>query len=244
MILTIVVSILITALGGFAVGIAGFGFALVTTPILLLIIPQSGVVILNLTVSVVLRIALLIHTRKLIDYHQAIPIIIGGLIGMEVGIIGLKHLNTSTMKIGAQSLIIVLSSMYLFRAAKMRPVTDRFSILKTGVGFLSGALNTTVSVSGPPIVLWLLSQQLTAPAFRATITAVSVTLNIIGIGLLLNLGADQSTWLWLAVATLPSAAIGMWFGNRLLPRVQQTTFIRGAVTLVIIASLIGITMSA
>lgn len=243
MTITIVTLIVMTALGGFVVGISGFGFALVTTPVLLLIIPQPGVVILNLTLSVALRITLLIHTRKLIDYRQAVPIVIGGLIGMEIGIIALKHVNTTVMKIGAQSLIIVLSSIYLIRATRMRPVNDRSSILKICVGAIGGALNTTVSISGPPIVLWLLSQQLNAAAFRATITAVAVTLNVLGIGLLLNLGTDQSAWLWLAVAALPCAALGMWFGNRLLPRIHQSTFIRGAATVVIITSLIGIIVS-
>jgi uncharacterized membrane protein YfcA len=58
-------------------------------------------------------------------------------------------------------------------------------------GFFSGALTTSISISGPPLVLWLEAQRLTPAEFRATLAAAFLTLNLVGVAILLatNSGA-------------------------------------------------------
>jgi uncharacterized membrane protein YfcA len=52
-------------------------------------------------------------------------------------------------------------------------------------GFVSGALTTSISISGPPLVLWLEAQRLPPAEIRATLAAAFLALNVIGAVVLL-----------------------------------------------------------
>jgi uncharacterized membrane protein YfcA len=53
------------------------------------------------------------------------------------------------------------------------------------VGFLSGVLTTSISVSGPPIVLWLEARGVRPEEFRSTLAASFLALNLAGGAVLL-----------------------------------------------------------
>ena len=55
-------------------------------------------------------------------------------------------------------------------------------------GLASGALTTSVSLSGPPLVLWFRARGLSPAEMRASLAAAFLFLNLIGAGLLLAAG--------------------------------------------------------
>ena len=58
-------------------------------------------------------------------------------------------------------------------------------------GFASGALTTSISVSGPPLVLWLTARGVRPEEFRASLAASFLVLNLAGGAILL---AVEGRW--------------------------------------------------
>ncbi len=57
-------------------------------------------------------------------------------------------------------------------------------------GLASGALTTSVSLSGPPLVLWFRARGLTPAEMRASLAAAFLFLNLVGAALLFAAGED------------------------------------------------------
>ena len=62
----------------------------------------------------------------------------------------------------------------------------------SAAGFVSGVLTTSISISGPPIVLWLEAQRPSPAEFRATLAAAFLALNIAGTAILLATNSAAS----------------------------------------------------
>lgn len=234
------VTVLVAGLGGFATGSGGFGFALVTTPVLWWVLPPPLIVLTNLALSVALRLPLLWTDRRYVVGRQAVLIGVGGVIGLPIGIALLTRTDARLLTIGAHAAIIGLSVVYLIGADRLPRVPDRGGLGRMLVGVCSGALNTSVSVSGPPLVLWLLNQKVTGRAFRATVSVIGLGLNLVGVLVLIRSGSAEPSWLILAVAALPAAAVGTLAGHLVLRRLPQRIFVRSAAAFVVVTSLTGL----
>lgn len=237
------VTIVMAVLGGFATGTGGFGFALVTTPVLLWVMPPSLIVVMNLAVSVVLRVPLLWSDRRHVIGSQAALIGAGGLIGLPVGVTLLTRMDARLLTICAHAAIIGLSAAYLVGADRLPRLPDRGGLGRVLVGVCSGALNTSISVSGPPLVLWLLNQHVSGRSFRATVSVVGLGLNFVGVILLIRTGNAELSWLLVPALALPAAAFGTAVGQAVLHRVPNRIFIRGAALFVTVTSITGLLLA-
>lgn len=230
----------VSLLGGFVTGAAGFGFGLVTTPILLWVLSAPMVVITNLATSVALRVPLLWVDRRHISLSQAAPLILGGALGMPLGVLVLTRFSDDEVRISAGVLIIFLSIAQLIGSERLAPLNPRRGLTGLSVGAASGALNTSISLSGPPMVLWLLNQGMRGKSFRGTISAASLILNAVGIVLLIKADLAQTSWLLLPLAAYPAAATGAWLGNSALRHMSPGVFGRVAALGVIVVSFVAV----
>lgn len=226
--------------GGFVTGAGGFGFGLVTTPILLWILTAPMVVVTNLATSVALRVPMLWVDRPFINLRQAAPLIVGGALGMPLGLVVLSRFSNEEVRLSAGVLIIVMSACQLIGSERLPPVNPLGGLTGMSVGVASGALNTSISLSGPPMVLWLLNQRMHGKAFRGTMSSASLLMNATGIWLLIHAHLAKASWLWLPVAAYPAAAVGAWLGNNALRHMSPRIFSRVAASGVILASAVAI----
>lgn len=236
-------TLLVISVGGFVTGTGGFGFALVTTPFLLWVLPPPMIVVTNLSLSVAMRVPLVWSERHHVIRREALLLGIGGLIGLPLGVLLLTTLHRQALTIGAEALIIVLSGAYVVGADRLPRLRDRSGLGRVLIGVSSGTLNTSISLSGPPMVLWLLNQQLSGRAFRATVSATGLVLNIVGVTLLIRSGGAQLSWLLIAAVGLPAAALGLWGGTAVLDRMPHRAFVRGVAIFVILSSLTGLVLA-
>lgn len=236
------IAVVMTAFGGFVTGTGGFGFALVTTPVLLWVLPPPLIVLTNLAVSVALRVPLVWADRRHVVVGQAALIGVGGLLGLPLGLLALSRLDSRVLTICAELTVITLSVGYLIGADRLPRVADPTGIGRMLVGLSSGALNTSTSLSGPPMVLWLLSQRIGGRSFRATVSAVGLALNLVGVVLLIRSGTADVSWLLLAAVSLPAAAAGTWVGHLVLERLAPRAFARGVALFVIVSGIAGVVL--
>lgn len=236
-------TVIVSVLGGFATGVGGFGFGLVTTPVLLWVLPAPMVVVINLTTSVALRIPLLWADRTYVIGRQAFFIAVGGAVGMPIGIFVLLHFSDREIRLTAGLLIILLSTAQLLGAERLAPLPPLRGLAAFSVGATAGALNTSISLSGPPMVLWLLNQRIHGRHFRATISAASLVLNAAGVLILIRSGVAEVSWLMIPLVTYPAAGLGALLGHLALGRISATVFVRAAAMTVIGTSLLTVIFS-
>ena len=153
--LTILISALIQ-------GITGFGFALIAVPILSLFILPKEVVPIIVVYGLVTNIMTIMKRRESIRVKELSLLIMAGMIGVPFGVYLLKVLPTNSIKLLA-GIIIVLTAVAMVGGLRIKFKNEQFA---TGMaGFLSGLLNGSTSMSGPPIVLFYANKNVTKDVF-------------------------------------------------------------------------------
>lgn len=133
--------------------LTGFGFAIVSTPLLLMVYDAKEVVVLLQFLSVVLDTVFVFFVKDNIDWHFLKPLLIGSVIGHPIGILIYLFVPTIGLKIFIAC--VILSFLFLTKIYRKQLAETS---CKTGVvGCLSGILNTSTSMSGPPLIIYLTS---------------------------------------------------------------------------------------
>jgi hypothetical protein len=211
------------ALVGAAVQSAtGFGFALVLSPALFAVLEPVEAVTTLLVLGLALNLLVLFEGGRPdhVDWRRLAPMLAAALPGMAVGALLLGLLSKATLQVGVGLAVIAAALWQLWGPEGARRwASGRAAGWATG--FLSGALTTSISVSGPPIVLWLEAHGVRPLEFRASLAASFLALNLTG-GLVLlaveGSGAlDAGTVAPLLGLLLVGYALGAFAFRRLPP---------------------------
>ena len=101
------------------------------------------------------------------------------------------------------------------------------------MGFASGALTTSISVNGPPMVLWLEAHRVRPVEFRATLAASFLALNLAGAGVLLAAEGHAGLRPRRPAAASPLVAAGYALGAVAFRRIDRDRFFTLALALVL-----------
>jgi uncharacterized protein len=160
----------------------GFGFALVLSPALFAVMDPVEAVSALLVLGLALNLLVLFEGGRPehVDWRALVPMLVAALPGLAVGVLALTALSKEVLQV-AVGLAVIAAAAWQLRA--LRP---RLSPAATwAAGFASGALTTSISVSGPPLVLWLTARGVRPEEFRASLAASFLTLNLVGGAILL-----------------------------------------------------------
>lgn len=151
---------LILSLSGFTMSFAGFGFALVSVPLLALLIPVREAVALQFPFCFALFAYQAWHYRKHFFWADMKDIVWGFVVGIGIGTTLLHYLPESVLK---KALAVFIASVVLFT---MAPAGQRFRLKHARnpwwghcCGFLSGSFFGAYTIGGPPAALYILSTQ-------------------------------------------------------------------------------------
>lgn len=201
-----------------ATGLTGFGFNLVSVPLLALLLDTHLAVVLSLALGVVASALLLLpaDTRREVDGRLALTLFAFSLFGLPVGLLIFTRLSPGLLKltVGAVTLAYVVPLLGLY-GGRLR--LHRFMIGIAGV--LSGVLASSTGLSGPPAIVFVHSQQLPPSRLRATLAlyvllVTTATLPLLAIAGSLN-AAVLRTAGPLAVAVIGGICAGRFAFGRL-----------------------------
>ncbi|MBC7959794.1 MAG: sulfite exporter TauE/SafE family protein, partial [Vallitaleaceae bacterium] len=173
--LTIVIAALIQ-------GLTGFGFALVAVPILSSFLLPKEVVPMMVVYSLVMNILMFLQQKRFVQLKELRVLIVFGLIGIPFGVYLLNALSAQTIKLVA-ALLIIGTSMMMMLGWQWKTKSDFLS--SAIAGLLSGILNGSTSMSGPPIVLFLANKKVGKESFRASLPTYGIITNLITLGFFL-----------------------------------------------------------
>lgn len=221
------------AAAGFTIGIVGFGFGLITTPILLLTLdPQTTVVTVN-AAAVVASGLVLVETRGHADYRQLTPTAAAGVLGTPFGVYALGALDPSMLRIGISALVLALT---VFVIAKTEWRVPKPRITGPILGYGVAAMVTGLSIGGPLLALFLIGQGMKRQRVRASMAFFFVTMySAAAVGYAVQGLFDEDRMI-LAAAAAPAAALGYWLSTRISSRMNETVFRRAVVAVIAITS--------
>lgn len=220
-VITLTIGIAIIVFAGFTQGLTSFGFALISMPVLSAFIPLKTVVPIIVILSLFSNLAVLLDAWRHIKIRNIWLLVLSSLTAAPLGAQILSVVDASVLKIFI-GLFIIFFSLLLLNGKAFRVRNEQWACIP--VGFASGLLNGSISLSGPPIALFMSNQGADKQVFRANITFYAILLNIITVvtfwykGLIPGEVVHHSLWF------LPAMFIGVHFGVRTLRLISETGF--------------------
>jgi uncharacterized membrane protein YfcA len=216
-----VIGLLIIFFAALLQGITSFGFALLAMPLLSMFLSLHQVVPIIILFSILTNIGILYHMRLHVELRRIWILICSSIIAAPIGTYLLIIINPNELKIFI-GVLIALLSIALLKGMKATIRNERLSLIP--VGFMSGLLNGSVSMSGPPIVLFLSNQGVDKQVFRANLAAYSLILNIVTLIPFFLTGLISKEVMHYSVLYLPALIVGLGLGIFCATKVKEAVF--------------------
>ncbi len=219
--MVLLAGISIVFLAGMTQGLTGFGFGLISVPLFLLILPPATAIPLVVIHGTLNTLLVLYHSRRHLQPRRVAPMIAAGLAGVPFGTYILTSLDVGTLKI----LIGVLASAFaLLLLAGFRRSIKNEKAASVPLAAAGGVLNSSIGMSGPPVVLFFSNQGIGKGPFRANLAAYFTALNLATLPTFAYAGLMTPETLGFAATLLPAMAAGAFLGMKLTHRVNEKTF--------------------
>ncbi len=203
----------------------GFGFALLAVPLLAFVVPTKSAVIIVFLNGTVICAWLSLRLRQEIEWPTTRRLGLGAVVGAPIGVIILTIISAATLRLvlGVTTCLAAIWIIVSSRLLNPQPVVPRRSTT-FAMGFVSGVINTSLATNGPPLVYELRRTGFHGDSFRATISAVFLLSNLIGLPLLALAGLITAFDLALAASALASCIVGVVLGARISGRMEPSHF--------------------
>jgi uncharacterized membrane protein YfcA len=237
------ISLLAILLAAAASSIAGFAFSALCGAVLFHLMDNPVYAVQVMIVcSIAIQLFSVAALRNSIDWRSLPVFLIGGVLGVPAGAWLLHHLPTSVYRGVIGVLLIVYGGYMLLR----RPT----QVLRTGpladacAGFLGGFTGGLAGFPGAFVTIWCglkgwdkARQRGVYQPFILCMQPVS----LFAIQLMQPASSTAAQLSWTALAFVPAALLGAWFGLRIFRRLSDRQF-ELAVNLLLIASGIGLVL--
>jgi uncharacterized protein len=217
--------------GAFVQSTTGFGFALLLSPAAFAVLDPVEAVMTLLVLGLALNLLVLFERGRPehVDWRGLAPVLLWALPGLAIGAVALTRLSKDALQV-AVGLAVMAAAAWQLR--RRRRGADPHPVPAAVAGFTSGALTTSISVSGPPIVLWLEARRARPEEFRASLAASFMALNLAG-GAVLVAGEGGGSLEAATVAPLLALVVaGYALGALAFRRLDRERFYAVALTLV------------
>ncbi len=222
-------------------GISGFGYGLVSAPLLLLIgLPLQTVVVVNLALALTTRVSVVWRFRAAVVPRRVTVLVLGSVPGIVAGSIVLIEVRPQYLKVAVGCLVIVLAPLLMGRRPSQPASTGIIPCL--GAGFVGGLLGATTSLNGVPAVL-LLSRACVPPKIViADLAAYFVASNAVALALLFTSTHGAAPDFALPFACwLPGSLAANRLGTSLGPRLSGDLFRKLTLVLILVAGITTVT---
>ncbi len=231
--LVIAASVLVAAM---VQAVSGFGFALLSVPLMTLAVDAHTAVIVSTLTGVVVTSSLAWRLREHADMVLVRRFALAAYAGMPLGL-AVFLLVSEQMLLRLLGTSVAVAVVLLVAGIDL---SGRGRGVELGAGFVSGVLSTSVSTNGPPIVFALQARRLGADVFRGTITMVFAVSNLGAVAAFLLAGEVTPDGVRASALSVPALLVGQALGRPLRPRVQGERFrwmVLGLLTVVAVRTL-------
>lgn len=201
-------------------GITGFGFSLVAFPLLALMLPLQAVTPILVLSSLILNVVVF----KSVDGIQLKGIramTLLAIISTPIGAYLLKVVSPDVLKI-AVGIVITSTALFLLKGYQVK--FKRELLARSITGFFSGLLNGTLSMSGPPIILYMSNQGVKKDKLRGSFSLFAMITNVFAIVTLYFAGLINSKIIVSFAQMIPALIVGVILGVIISRKVNELLF--------------------
>lgn len=212
--------VIIALVASFIQALTGFGFAIVATPLLISIYDPKEVVLILQIISLVINTAFGVILRKVVDWKFVLVLSLGSMLGQPIGMVIYYYVPSNTLKIFIS--VLILFFLLIKRiSCKLIKETRLKSLI---VGIISGCLNTSTGLAGPPLILYLTASNREKTSMRADSIVYFAFIGLTAIIGFAISGQDLSVIVSHTSTMLPAAVVGLAIGNVLFSYISQNIF--------------------
>lgn len=225
------IALCVTAVAAALQGTIGFGFAVLSVPVLSLVDPVLAPVP-QLLVSIPLTVSMTVREREHVDLRGMGWVLLGRLPGAAIGVALLKVAEQRWLDVLLSMMVLLAIGLLVSGAdVKRRPASE------LGAGVLSGVMSMVASTGGPPLAL--LYRNEAGATIRGTLAAI-FTIGLF-VTLVARIVAREITWLdlQLGVLYIPALLAGLWASKYLHGKVEGRP-LRIAILIVSATAAIGL----
>jgi uncharacterized protein len=195
----------------------GFGFALVSAPLLFAATTPAHAVGLLILLGLVVNLMTLgtEGRRPQPLARESLVMLAWGVPGVFAGVLLLNALGTTALQIGVTLGVFATLAVRRLAPRSVRPP----GWAAPAAGFASGALTTSTNTSGPPVVLYALTRGATPVQTRDTLTVTFIGFAILGLIALAVGGRDWVPAANALAALVPAVVIGHLAGRPVFARI-------------------------
>lgn len=234
---TLALLVLGALLGGFVSGLAGFGGGPVVLVLWLLVIdPKTAVPL--LMVSAVAHQMMTLHlVWRAISYARLLPMVIGGIAGVPVGMLLLDALSAATVRALAGAFLVVYT---LSRLTVIKELTVRWksNLPDAGAGFVAGLMSGLAGLPGPISTLWCGLRGWPKTDQRAVFQPFNLIMVLVSAMLFVGKGFVDSEVLHYALWCAPGLMIGVTAGTPLYLRLSDLQFQKVVLLLMLVMGIV------
>ncbi len=205
-------------------GLAG-GIGLVAVPLMALVIEPARAAAILLPILMLMDVTALRQWWGRWDAFNLKTTALGAVLGTLVGWATFDLLSPDALRfmVGAIAFAFALRWWIASDVTDHKmPSYGRGTFWSTFAGFTS----FSVHAGGPPLHIYLLSQEIDKTTFQATTVAYFFAINWLKIGPYALLGQLDASNLATSLALAPLAPLGIWLGAWLHHRINETVFFR------------------
>jgi hypothetical protein len=224
-------------------GVTGFGFNLVSVPLLALYLDARSAVVVSLVLGVFASALLLIpaDVRSHIDRRIALLLFGFSLLGLPIGVLLFTVASPTLLKL-AIGLITVAYAAPLLWSNRARSRGHLY--LGAVAGFVGGVLASSTGLSGPPAIVFAHSRGLQPATLRATLAAYVLLVTLVTLPLLAMTGWLNSEKLSGSVLLIPAVLVGVFVGRALFHRLPMHIFQRIVVLSLVVMGVANLVAAA
>jgi uncharacterized protein len=200
--------------------VSGFGFALLSVPLMTLAIPTKDAVVVSTILGLFITVWQSYHLRADTVRPLAKRCLIGAYLGMPLGLVLFLSLDDEVLRLMLGCSVLGAVVLLLLRY----PDADVPVAFDYGAGFVSGVLNTSLSTNGPPLAFAMSARQLPPEQFRATINTVFAFSAIASLTMFVLAGKVTRDGVVTAAIAMPAMFLGQLAGMPLRRYVHGERF--------------------
>ena len=221
--------------GGFVSGFSGFAMGLVVSGVWLHIITPLQTAALIAGYGLLTQGYGILKLRQALNWHKIWPLVLGTTIGIPIGVILLNHLNPTYLRFGV-GILLVLYTIYglvkpAFRPMKIGAAAD------IGIGIVNGLVGGLTGLGGVVSTIscqwrgWTRDAQRAVfqPVLFGAFVVISISMGITG--------AFTPETLKLYGLGFPFMLAGLWSGFKLYGMIDDETFRKAVLVLLLVAGL-------
>jgi uncharacterized membrane protein YfcA len=198
----------------------GFGFGLISVPLMIFFVDLPTAVVTATAVSTVSCAIQWWESRAVEAREMSQRLVCSALIGMPFGLWLLLNLDARLMK-GILGIVVLFGVFLTVKGFDLQRLPKAFDY---AMGVVSGVLSTATSTNGPPLVFLLHARHFEPIDFRAVLNRVFTFLNFFTLVIFTLAGKMTGEAIRLALLSIPVMGTGVFIGTRLRTKINPDHF--------------------